>query len=269
MTNSGLMRTDVNNEHAIAYRRAGQGPPLVLLHGFTLDSRIWRRQLEDLSDEFSVVAWDAPGAGASPDPPSPFTMADWAHCLAGFLDVMGIERAHILGMSWGGVLAQEFYRLHSTRTGSLILAGTYAGWKGSLPPMACSERLATCMRAASLPAQEFVPQWIPGLISAAASQNVRAELSVVVSDFHPVGFRLMAQSLHDTDTTDLLPQTRVPTLLLWGDADRRSPLSIAEQIRDRIPASELIVIPNAGHVANMEQPDVFNAQVRRFCSECA
>jgi pimeloyl-ACP methyl ester carboxylesterase len=116
---------------------------------------------------------------------------------------------------------------------------------------------------------EFVPQWIPGLISAAASQSVRDELSLVVSDLHPVGFRLMAQGLHDTDTTDLLPQIRVATLLLWGDADRRSPLSIAEQLRDRIPASELIVIPNAGHVANMEQPDVFNAQVRRFCSACA
>jgi pimeloyl-ACP methyl ester carboxylesterase len=141
---------------------------------------------------------------------------------------MGIERAHILGMSWGGVLAQEFYRLHATRIGSLVLAGTYAGWRGSLPPVTCSERLATCMRAASLPAEEFAPQWIPGLISAAASQNVRDELSLVVSDFHPVGFRLMAQSLHDTDTTDLLPQIRVPTLLLWGDADRRSPLSIAE-----------------------------------------
>jgi len=99
MANPGLKRTDVNNGHAIAYRCAGQGPPLVLLHGFTLDSRIWRRQLEDLSDQFMVVAWDAPGAGASSDPPNPFTMADWAHCLAGFLDVMGIERAHILGMS--------------------------------------------------------------------------------------------------------------------------------------------------------------------------
>lgn len=269
MAITGLMRTDVNNRHAIAYRCAGQGPPLVLLHGFTLDSRIWRRQLEDLSDQFMVVAWDAPGAGASADPPNPFTMADWADCLAGFLDVMGIERAHLLGMSWGGVLAQEFYRRHFTRTGRLVLAGTYAGWRGSLQPMTCTERLTACMRAASLPAEEFVPQWIPGLISGAASQNVRDELALVVSDFHPVGFRLMAQSLHDTDTTDLLPQIRVPTLLLWGDADRRSPLSIAEQLRDRIPGSELIVIPNAGHVGNMEQPDVFNAQVRRFCSAYA
>src|SRR5512147_279837 len=115
MANTGLMRTNVNG-HAIAYRCAGQGPPLVLLHGFTLDSRIWRRQLEDLSDQFMVVAWDAPGAGASSDPPNPFTMADWADCLAGFLGVMGIERAHILGMSWGGVLAQEFYRLHFLRS---------------------------------------------------------------------------------------------------------------------------------------------------------
>jgi pimeloyl-ACP methyl ester carboxylesterase len=260
---------DVSTAHvdgqSLAYRHAGNGSPLVLLHGFTLDSRIWRRQLQQLSDGFTVIAWDAPGAGASSDPPDPFTMTDWARCLASFLDGMGIVRAHILGMSWGGVLAQEFYRLCPTRTRSLILAGTYAGWRGSLPPTVCSERLAACTRGASLPAQEFVRQWVPGLISGVASQNVRDELSSIVSDLHPVGFRIMATSLHDTDTTDLLPQIHVPTLLVWGDDDRRSPLSIAAQLRAAIPSCELIVIPNAGHVCNMEQPDAFNAHVRRFC----
>jgi pimeloyl-ACP methyl ester carboxylesterase len=254
------------NGQSLAYQRAGNGSPLVLLHGFTLDSRIWRRQLHELSDAFTVIAWDAPGAGGSSDPPDPFTMTDWARCLARFLDGMGIVRAHILGMSWGGVLAQEFYRLCPTRARSLILAGTYAGWRGSLPPTVCSERLTASMRDASLPAEEFVRQWVPGLISGVASQNVRDELSSIVSDFHPDGFRIMAKSLHDTDTTDLLPQIHVPTLLVWGDDDRRSPLSIAAQLRAAIPSCELIVIPNAGHVCNMEQPDAFNAHVRRFCS---
>jgi pimeloyl-ACP methyl ester carboxylesterase len=86
-------------------------------------------------------------------------------------------------------------------------------------------------------------------------------MSEVIADFHPVGFRLMAKSLADTDTTDLLPTLETRTLVLWGDKDRRSPLSIAEQLRDAIPHAELAVIANAGHVSNMEQPHAFNAHV--------
>lgn len=258
-----LARAEVDG-HRISYRCGGGGPALVLLHGFTLDSRIWRRQLQDLSERFTVIAWDAPGAGASTDPHESFTITDWAQTLARFLDVINADYAHILGMSWGGLLAQEFYRLYPTRTASLILAGTYAGWKGSLPSAVCSERLTACIRAASLPVEEFVPQWVPGLISESASDDVRDELSNVVADRHPFGFPLMARTLADTDTTDLLPRIQVRTLLVWGDDDRRSPLTIGQQLRERIPSSELVVIPNSGHVPNMEQPDAFNREVRNF-----
>ena len=75
----------------------------------------------------------------------------------------------------------------------------------------------------------------------------------------------MAKSSADTHTTDLLRNIGVPTLLLWGDADQRSPLIIAEQLREAIPNAELAVIANAGHVSNMEQPEEFDAHVRRFC----
>ena len=91
-------------------------------------------------------------------------------------------------------------------------------------------------------------------------------MTAVVRDFHPLGFRLMARSLADTDTTDLLPAIDVPTLLLWGDDDVRSPLSIAEQFHAAIPSAELALIPGAGHVSNMERPDEFNDQLRRFCA---
>jgi len=76
--------------HSIAYREAGHGPALVLLHGFLCDSRCWRRQVTELSDRFRVVAWDAPGAGSSSDPTEPFTTADYASCFARFLDELGV-----------------------------------------------------------------------------------------------------------------------------------------------------------------------------------
>ena len=75
----------------------------------------------------------------------------------------------------------------------------------------------------------------------------------------------MAKSSADTDTTDLLPNIGVPTLLVWGDDDQRSPMNIAEQFRDAIPNAKLAIITSAGHVSNMEQSGEFNAQVRRFC----
>jgi len=113
--------------------------------------------------------------------------------------------------------------------------------------------------------EEFVPRWVPEFFTEAASRDLEEEMSAVVSEFHPVGFRLMAKSLAETDTTDLLPNIKVPTLVLWGDDDRRSPINIAKQLHNAIPKAELAIIANAGHVSNMEQPEDFNAQVRRFC----
>jgi pimeloyl-ACP methyl ester carboxylesterase len=86
------------------------GPALVLLHGFGIDSRVWKPQIKSLSSRFTIIAWDAPGAGHSSDPPPSFGLNDWATCLATLLDSVGIKKAHILGLSWGGILAQEFYR---------------------------------------------------------------------------------------------------------------------------------------------------------------
>jgi pimeloyl-ACP methyl ester carboxylesterase len=264
MTGAELCSVDVDGQ-TIAYRQAGHGPALVLLHGFLCDSRCWRHQLSRLSNQFRVVAWDAPGAGSSSDPPNGFTTASYAQCLAGFLDAIGIERAHVLGLSWGGILAQELYRLHAERFSSLVLADTYAGWRGSLPEAGWKDRLATCLRMADGSPEAVVAKFLAGMFTDAVSQEVREELSAIISQFHPIGFRLMSLSSAEVDTTDLLPNIDVATLVLWGDDDRRSPLHVAQQLHAAIPGAELAIIPNAGHVSNMEQPDVFNGRVRRFC----
>src|SRR5439155_24938636 len=156
--NRPMLRAEVNGR-SIAYQRVGHGPALVLLHGFTQDSRVWRPQLEALSDQFTVIAWDAPGAGQSADPPDTFAIGDWVNVLAALLDAAGVQRAHILGLSWGGLLAQELYRRNASRVLSLVLVDTYAGWKGSLPAPQPRERLAAALKDALLPGQEFVPRY--------------------------------------------------------------------------------------------------------------
>jgi pimeloyl-ACP methyl ester carboxylesterase len=122
------MTTAINiGQLRIAFERAGSGRPLVLLHGGLEDCRAWRRQITDLSRDFEIVAWDAPGCGASADPPETFRLPDYADCLAGLLEALGIGPAHLLGISWGSGLALEFYRRHRARVQSLVLSGAYAG----------------------------------------------------------------------------------------------------------------------------------------------
>lgn len=250
---------------SIGYRQAGRGAPLVLLHGFLCDSRCWSRQLAELAAQFHVIAWDAPGAGSSSDPSAPFTLADWSHCLAKFLDALDVPEAHLVGLSWGGVLAQEFYRRYAGRIARLVLADTYAGWRGSLPAPAVEQRLLRCERDSYLAPKEFASRWVAEMFSADASPALLAEMSTILADFHPRGFRLMARSLADADTTDVLPRIGLRTLVLWGEHDRRSSRSIAEQLRNAVPGAELQVIARAGHVSNMEQPDAFSTRVRDFC----
>jgi pimeloyl-ACP methyl ester carboxylesterase len=148
--------------------------------------------------------------------------------------------------------------MYPQRLRCLVLADRYAGWKGSLPEPVCREWLASCLHDAIAPSGALVAKMLPGIFS-------DGEQSTIMSEFHPVGFRLMSISSAETDTRDLLPRIQVPTLLLWGNMDRRSPVHVAEQLHAAIPGAELAIIPEAGHLSNMEQPEIFNVHVRRFC----
>lgn len=249
---------------SIAYERVGAGPPLVLLHGALDDSRTWTRQLNDLSDEFTVVAWDAPGCGRSSDPPANFRMPEFADCLAAFINELGIGKPHVLGLSWGGGLALEFYGRHPTVPMTLVLAAAYAGWAGSLTAEECEQRLERALRECEKPPDEFIPGWIPELLTDSAPAELVEEVAMVMAGFHPAGCRTMARAFAEADLRYVLPLIDVPTLLLYGDADVRSPLTVAEDLRARIAGSQLVVMPGVGHLSNVEAPARFNAEVRRF-----
>ena len=119
----------------ISFARAGQGSAVVLLGGFVGGAEAtWRHQIEALSTDRTVVAWDAPGSGGSADPPDSFRLPDYADCLGEVIAVLNLESPVVVGLSFGGALALEFFRRHRSRVSGLVLAGTYAGWAGSLPP---------------------------------------------------------------------------------------------------------------------------------------
>ncbi len=250
---------------SIAFERQGEGPPLVLLHGGVSDSREWRRQLRGLSDAFTVVAWDAPGCGRSSDPPADFLMCDYADCLARFIDALELGRPHVVGLSFGGTLALELQRRHPGLPRTLVLASAYTGWAGSLPPDEVSRRLDSVVRDSQLPAQSFANRWLPTLLTSEAPADLIDELRAIVSDFHPQGARTMARAMAAADLRSVLPLVDVPTLLLYGEADARSPITIAEELRDRIPNSTLVVFPGVGHQLNMEAAERFDSELRDFC----
>ncbi len=248
----------------IAYERVGEGPPLVFVHGGAEDSRMWRPQLDALADEFTVVAWDEPGAGRSSDVPADFGLADYADCLAALIEALALGPAHLAGLSWGGTLVLELYRRHPGRVATLILIDTYAGWKGSLPKEEVQARVAGVRQMLAAPAEEFDPT-PPGLFAGDPPADFVSLLEEIAAAVRPDTLRTQLSLMAEADQRDLLPRIAVPTLLIWGELDARSPLDIARQFEQAIPDTTLHVIPGAGHVSNLEAPEQFNAAVREFC----
>jgi pimeloyl-ACP methyl ester carboxylesterase len=248
----------------IAYERVGEGPPLVLVHGAPADGRFWQPQLAALADEFTVVAWDEPGAGRSSDLPVGFGLADYADCLAALIDALWLGPAHVAGLSWGGTVALEVYRRHPGLVATLILADTYAGWKGSLPEEEVQARVAGVRRTLAGPAEKFDPT-PPGLFAGDPPPEVVALLREICAAVRRESLGTLLSVMPEADQRDLLPRIDVPTLLIWGELDARSPLTVAHQFDQAIPDTKLVVIPGAGHLSNLEQPQQFNEAVREFC----
>jgi pimeloyl-ACP methyl ester carboxylesterase len=248
----------------IAYERAGTGPALVLLHGYVGDgATTWRRQIEALSDEFTVVAWDAPGAGGSSDPPESFGMAGYADCLAGFVSRLGLDRPFIAGLSFGGALAIDFCRRHPAVPQALVLTSAYAGWGGSLPARVVDQRLRQALALAGLTPDEFRATLLPTMFADGTAPDVVDEFGASMVTFHPAGFRAMARASAE-DLRDALPHVRPATLLVYGDRDVRAPLDVARRLHAAIPDSRLVVLPGVGHLCNIEAPTEFNTVVCSF-----
>jgi pimeloyl-ACP methyl ester carboxylesterase len=214
-----------------------------------------------------VVAWDAPGYGRSDDPLEPFGLEDLADRAVGLLDELGGEEAHVLGASMGGVIAQLVYHRHPARVRSLILADTNTGG-GALPEPERSARVHGRLEALErLGPRGMAEARAPVLVRPDAPAQLLAEVTEIMAEVRPAGYRAAAIALGATDITRLLSEINVPTLVIHGAQDAVVPLETGRMLADNIPRARLIVIPDAGHVSNQEQPAAFNAAVRRFLAD--
>lgn len=209
----------------VVYARVGDGPgpPLVLVHGAGVDGRMWQPQSEALADEFTVVAWDEPGAGRSSDVPAGFGLADYADALAAVIEALDLGPAHVAGLSWGGTVVLELYRRRPELVRTLILVDTYAGWKGSLPAEEVAVRVMGAERMLAAPGERFDPT-LPGLFAAGGPPEEFAALfEAMQREVRPATLGAQLYLMAEADLNDVLPGIGVPTLLLWGEADVRSP----------------------------------------------
>ncbi|MEV0173782.1 alpha/beta hydrolase [Streptomyces sp. NPDC050803] len=251
----------------VVYARVGHapGPPLVLVHGAGLDGRMWQPQVEALADEFTVVAWDEPGSGRSSDVPAGFGLADYAHCLVAVIEAVGLGPAQVAGLSWGGTVVLELYRLRPDLVRTLILVDTYAGWKGSLPPEEVAARVEGARRMLAAPREAFDPT-LPGLFAGDRPPEAFVPLlDAMQREVRPQTMGAQLFMMAEADLDDLLPAIEVPALLVWGEADVRSPLDVARHFEGAIADAELVVLPGAGHMSNLEDPEGFTRAVRAFC----
>ena len=195
--------------------------------------------------EFTVIAWDAPGAGRSTDPPERFGLDGYARCLAAFIEKLRLDSASVAGLSFGGILALALQRRHAAMSSALILASAYAGWGGSLPPEVAEQRLRQALGLADGTPGAFVAALLPTMLSKTMPRETVDDFRVSMQAFHPRGFRAMAQASAE-DVRDVLPHIDVPTLLLYGERDVRAPLAVAEPLHAAVSGSKLVVVPDAG-----------------------
>lgn len=244
----------------LAFRRAGNGPAVVFVHGGAEDGRAWTPQLDALSDEFTVIAWDEPGAGGSSDVPAGFALSDYGDCLAGLIRTLDISPCAVVGLSWGVTVILELYRRHPEVTRSLVLADGYAGWRGSLGPDEADARLAGLL---NQPADSFDPT-LPGLFAGPPPAKFVPLLEAMGADVRRHSMLTALTAMAQADLTDVLGTIQVPTQLIWGALDARSPLSVAHEFERHVQGANLAVIPDCGHVSNLEDPQAFNDILRGF-----
>jgi len=250
------------------YVQAGQGVPLFLLHGFPLDHAVWQPQIGGLSDIARVIAPDLRGFGQSDAPEGTCTMDAQAEDLRALLDELQVVRAIVCGLSMGGYIALAFWRKYAERVSGLILvdtragADTPAGRQGRLEMVEKVKQHGAAVVAETMMPRllaESTRQTLPQVVKFTRAMILRQSVNGIV------GAQLgMAER---PDSTPLLPTINVPTLCIFGAEDVITPVEPeGKSLAAAIPGARLVVIPNAGHLSNLEQPEAFNAAVREFLS---
>jgi 3-oxoadipate enol-lactonase len=250
------------NGYDIGYAETGGGDatPIVFLHGVGSDKNVWRPQLEHFGRERHAIAFDYPGYGESDPAPSGTTRDDYASAIISAMHELGVDRAHICGLSLGGVVAIAMHHADAKRCASLILADTFAvhpeGRAIFERSIGASENLRGLAEAR-----------VDVLLAQPADPAFRAEVVETMARIDPAAYRIGAEAVWLADQRVRAQEIDVPTLVLVGDQDLVTPPELSNELVDLIPDARMQLIERSGHISNGERPEEFNRIVREFIAE--
>jgi pimeloyl-ACP methyl ester carboxylesterase len=267
------------NEVDLYFEEEGSGEPLLLIMGLAADSLAWVFQRPAFAQRYRTIVFDNRGVGRSSKPPGPYTTAQMARDTKGLLDALGISRAHVLGVSMGGMIAQELALQFPESVRSLVLACTYAAPDAGV--LATRDALVTQLGGRVAPDgtievdlsrldplqffQTLMPLvFNPDFLARELPRLMELFASSLQYGFSPQGILGQVAAVLTHNTEDRLAQIRVPTLVLTGDADRLVPPAYSERLAALIPGAKLVKIPGGSHAFNLEQPEAFNRAVLEF-----
>lgn len=250
----------------IHYVEQGDGPAVVFVHGLVMDHTMYEAQFEELPDRYRCIALDLRGHGHSDTPPGPWSMQDSVDDVVAFIEDVGAAPCHLVGMSWGGMIAVRVAIRRPELVRSLVLIDTSAGsedpQQGELRRTFFMEPIAAHgmtdeLVAASIPILFGEKYQADGPAMAVYADRVKSMKREAIVE----GLRAV---LERDSVLDRLGQIRVPTLVIHGEQDASIAMSEAEAIANGIPGAELLRIPDSGHSAPLEAPDAVNEALATF-----
>jgi 3-oxoadipate enol-lactonase len=246
------------NGLTLYYEETGSGSPLLLIAGLSGNTLGWAMLLPALAERFRVIAFDNWGAGRSSAPPGPYTTREMADDAAALLDHVGIERAHVIGLSLGGMIAQELALAHPDRVDHLVLYATYARPRTAIHEPWFRNWVEACERgtAPDQLAMLLLP-WFLTPAFMAQPDHVEAAIAEWAADPYPApahGVAAQAAACLSHDTHSRLGQISAPTLVLVGAEDIVTPVACAQELAGGIPGAHLHVLERGGHTPDVEYP---------------
>lgn len=245
--------------YSLGFDEAGGGErtPIVFLHGVGSDKSVWRPQLEHFGAERRAIAFDDPGYGDSDPAPEETTRDDYAAAILSAMRELGVERAHICGLSLGGVVAIALHHAAPDACASLVLADSFAAHPDG-------QGIYDRSVAASSDLRVLAEARVDVLLAQPADPGVRREVVETMAKIDPAAYRIGAEAVWLADQRDRAGEIRVPTLVLCGDQDHVTPPTLSRELAHLIPGARLELIERAGHLGNIERPDEFNTVVGAF-----
>ena len=256
----------IANGISVNYETAGQGTPVVLIHGLAMDLTFWEKQVSPLAAQFEVIRYDARGHGASERAEPPYSLELMADDLYHFLHSIGVEAAHLVGLSMGGMIAQTLALSHPDAVLSLTLASTTSEYP-SEGRQGFRERADTA-RESGMDAllDATLGRWFTDEYRQTNPPDLW-KVRRVVSGTDPGCFAGAALAVSEVDTTARLNQIVAPTLAIAADGDLATPVAAARRIHEQIAGSRLEIIAGASHCCNIERPDAFNGLLLGFLGD--